>query len=120
MKPATPASADSAISEVPFNPLNFKRAASVLRALNHPLRLRLLKTIYREGRVCVSDLQKDLEQTQAITSVHLSELRRAGFVRVEKTGRSRWYSVNTARLQEVQQLITEYMIMACFLLCMRL
>lgn len=80
-----------------------KKAALVLRALNHKLRQQLLLLIHRHHRITVSDLYKQLRLEQSLTSQHLAVLRKAGFVLAERQGKFIFYTVNYQRLKEVAQ-----------------
>ncbi len=78
-----------------------KKAAIVLRAINHKLRLQILKLIHTKQQIIVSDIYSKLRLEQSVTSQHLAILRRAGFVDTERDGKRIYYSVNYQRLQEV-------------------
>ena len=65
--------------------LNF--SADVLRALAHPLRMRILGFIDRHGLINVNKIYTALELEQSITSQHLRILRNAGLVTTERDGK---------------------------------
>ena len=88
---------------LPVELLTLKKAATVLRAINHGLRLDMLKLLHRHGRLCVGDIYCRLELEQSVASQHLALLRRAGVVRTERSGKQIYYSVNYERLHEVEQ-----------------
>ena len=81
-----------------------KKAAIVLRAINHKLRVQILKLIHTKEQIIVSDIYSKLRLEQSVTSQHLAILRRAGFVNTERDGKKIYYSVNYQRLQEVNSL----------------
>lgn len=64
-----------------------------LRLMSHPERVRLLDMLDRIGddRPRVSDIQKALGLTQAITSQHLLLLLRRGLLSCERAGTVRYY-----------------------------
>jgi DNA-binding transcriptional ArsR family regulator len=89
------------------NLLNIKKAALVLRALNHKLRQQILKQIDEQGKITVTELYVKLRLEQSVASQHLAILRKAGFVNTEREGKFIYYSVNTSRLEEVNQLVAD-------------
>ena len=85
--------------------LNVKKAALVLRAINHKLRQQLLKLIDEQGKVTVTELYVKLRLEQSVASQHLAVLRKAGFVTTTRDGKFIHYSVNISRLQELNQFV---------------
>jgi DNA-binding transcriptional ArsR family regulator len=98
--------------ELNFDTIRLKKAALVLRALNHPLRQKILRTIHQKQSVNVTELYKTLKLEQSVTSQHLSILRRAGFVTPTREGRVIYYSVNYRRMQELDALIKDILMQA--------
>ncbi len=89
------------------NLLELKKAALVLRALNHKLRQQILKLIDENGKMTVTELYVKLRLEQSVASQHLAILRKAGFVNTERDGKFIYYSVNVNRLHELNQFIDE-------------
>ena len=87
--------------------LNVKKAALILRAVNHKLRQQILKLIDEHGKMTVTELYVKLRLEQSVASQHLAILRKAGFVNTERDGKFIYYSVNTARLEELNQFVQE-------------
>ena len=77
-----------------------ERMAPLLKALAHPVRLRLL-SLLRGGEANVSAMIERLSLPQAAVSSQLSILRRHGLVEVRRTGGFAWYRLNVPRLAEV-------------------
>lgn len=90
--------------QISVNLLNIKKAALVLRAINHKLRQQILKQIDEHGKLTVTELYVKLRLEQSVASQHLAILRKAGFVKTERNGKFIYYSVNTNRLKEVNSL----------------
>ena len=67
------------------NPEAFERAAETLRALSHPVRLRIVKLL-DEGELCVKSLEEILEIPQPSVSQHLTRLKYAGLIESERRG----------------------------------
>jgi DNA-binding transcriptional ArsR family regulator len=89
--------------ELSIDLLQLKKAASVLRSVNHQLRLEILRLLHREGRMPVTALRHKIHLEQTVASQQLAILRRAGMVATERSGKQIFYSVNYQRLREVQQ-----------------
>jgi DNA-binding transcriptional ArsR family regulator len=85
--------------------LNVKKAALVLRAVNHKLRQQILKIIDEQGKITVTEIYVKLRLEQSVASQHLAILRKAGFVNTVRDGKFIYYSVNTARLEELNQFV---------------
>ena len=65
-----------------------------LRALAHPLRMRLLALLRSDGPATASGLAERLAETSGATSYHLRQLARHGFIEEDPergTGRERWW-----------------------------
>jgi DNA-binding transcriptional ArsR family regulator len=67
--------------------------ARKLKAVGHPIRLRLLCLIAREVDPCVTDLWRCLEQPQPVISQHLAILKANGIVTAEVQKTKRVYSI---------------------------
>jgi DNA-binding transcriptional ArsR family regulator len=87
--------------------LNLKKAALILRAVNHKLRQQILKLIDEQGKITVTELYVKLRLEQSVASQHLAILRKAGFVKTEREGKFIYYSVNTSRLGELNQFVED-------------
>lgn len=85
--------------------LNVKKASLILRAINHKLRQHILKLIDEQGRITVTEIYVKLRLEQSVASQHLAILRKAGFVKTERDGKFIYYTVNTARLEELNQFV---------------
>jgi len=94
----------SSKKELEFRQEDLKKAALVLRAINHKLRQRILAFIHKNGNNSVSEIYKKLRLEQSVTSQHLAVLRKAGFVSTERDGQNIYYSVNYARLDQVEKI----------------
>lgn len=87
--------------------LNVKKAALVLRAVNHKLRQQILKLIDEHGKMTVTELYVKLRLEQSVASQHLAILRKAGFVRTTRDGKFIYYSVNTSRMLDLNKFIDD-------------
>ena len=80
---------------------NIKKAAMVLRALNHRLRQQILLTINENKKLTVTDLYVKLRIEQSVASQHLAILRKAGIVSTERGGKCIYYAINPSRIEEI-------------------
>lgn len=85
--------------------LNVKKAALILRAVNHKLRQQILKLIDEQGKITVTEIYVKLRLEQSVASQHLAILRKAGFVKTDRDGKFIYYSVNSNRLEELNQFV---------------
>jgi ArsR family transcriptional regulator, virulence genes transcriptional regulator len=90
--------------------LNIKKAALILRALNHKLRQQIIKLIDEQGKMTVTELYVKLRLEQSVASQHLAILRKAGFVKTARDGKFIYYSVNISRLQELNKFVDDLLI----------
>ena len=85
-----------------------KSASNVLRAITHPLRMKILDFISKNEPVNVSVIYKKLNLEQSVTSSHLSILRKDGFLITSRDGKKIYYSVNNERIDQVLNSIKSY------------
>lgn len=76
------------------------RLVEVLRALAHPLRLRLVATLCREPQT-VGALSAGLRVRQSMVSQHLAVLRMVGLVEADRTGGTATYSIREPGLRRL-------------------
>src|SRR5690349_24903346 len=84
-----------------------KKAALVLRAINHKLRQQILKLIDESGKMTVTEIYVKLRLEQSVASQHLAILRKAGFVKTERDGKFIYYSVSSERLEELNKFVKD-------------
>jgi DNA-binding transcriptional ArsR family regulator len=95
------------MEELKVDILTLKKAALILRAINHKLRIQILKLINTHGKLTVTEIYVKLRLEQSVASQHLAILRRAGYVYTERDGKFIYYSVNHQRMAEIQKLSKE-------------
>jgi DNA-binding transcriptional ArsR family regulator len=84
---------------------NIKKAALVLRALNHKLRQQIIKTIHENKRLTVTQLYVKLRLEQSVASQHLAILRKAGIVTTERDGKFIYYTLNFSRITAINEFV---------------
>lgn len=82
-----------------------KKASLVLRALNHRLRQQIIKTIYDDKRLTVTELYVKLRLEQSVASQHLAILRKAGIVVTHREGKFIFYSINSSRIEAINEFV---------------
>jgi DNA-binding transcriptional ArsR family regulator len=87
--------------------LRLKKAAMILRALNHKLRQQLLKLIDENQKITVTEIYVNLRLEQSVVSQHLAILRRAGIVITKREGKFIFYSLNYNRIKEINGFVEQ-------------
>jgi DNA-binding transcriptional ArsR family regulator len=87
--------------------LRLKKAAMILRALNHKLRQLLIKLIDEHQKITVTEIYVNLRLEQSVVSQHLAILRRAGIVITQREGKFIYYSLNHKRLKEINAFVEQ-------------
>ena len=86
---------------------NLKKAALVLRALNHKLRQQILTLVETEKKITVTEIYVRMRLEQSVASQHLAILRRAGIVSTQRDGKFIYYTVNYKRIDEITKLVDD-------------
>ncbi len=92
-------------SELKIDVIQLKKAALILRAVNHKLRQQILKLIHQNGKMTVTEIYVKLRLEQSVASQHLAILRKAGYVNTLRDGKFIFYSVNYSRLDQVHSIV---------------
>ena len=76
-------------------------AAEKLKMLAHPQRLRIIETLEREQEIPVHALIEETGFPQAVVSLHLNQMRRAGLLSARRQGKEMWYSICDPRVLSI-------------------
>lgn len=87
--------------------LKLKKASLILRAINHKLRLQILKLINSEEKITVTEIYVKLRLEQSVVSQHLAILRRAGFVSTTREGKFIYYNINHKQIAFVIKIVDD-------------
>ena len=87
--------------------VHMKKAAMILRAMNHKLRQQMIKLLDENKKMTVTDIYVKLRLEQSVASQHLAILRRAGIVTTEREGKFIYYGVNYSRISEVNEFVSD-------------
>ncbi len=82
----------------------FTQAAECLKALAHPVRIRLVQLLLR-GRYTVGELAKDCGIPDNVASEHLRLMQRCGFFTSQRDGRKVYYQVAEPHLAQLMACI---------------
>jgi ArsR family transcriptional regulator, virulence genes transcriptional regulator len=94
---------DDASVKVDF--INLKKAAMILRALNHKLRQQIVRILDEHKKLTVTELYIQLRLEQSVASQHLAILRRAGIVKTERDGKFIHYTINPDRIADIMKTV---------------
>lgn len=81
-------------TKVTFSSEKLNYSSELMRALAHPLRMKILEYIDGSGKTQVNKIYNNLGIEQSITSQHLKILRLAGVVNAQKEGKFIHYTIN--------------------------
>jgi ArsR family transcriptional regulator len=80
-------------------------ADALFSTLAHPLRLRALLLLHREGELCVCELTHALGVSQPMISRHLAQMRQTGLVEHRRQSAWVYYRMNAALPQWAHQVL---------------
>lgn len=95
-------------TKVTFDNDKLQFSSELLRALAHPLRLKILEFIDKNQEINVNKIYNTLKIEQSITSQHLRVLRVAGVVHTDREGKFVHYSIDYARLVNTVKALANY------------
>ncbi|MBR1419640.1 MAG: winged helix-turn-helix transcriptional regulator [Selenomonadaceae bacterium] len=84
-----------------------EETAEFLKVLAHPVRLCIVRRLWREGARNVTYMQECLQAPQSTISQHLAKLRQAGIIKGERNGLEVVYSLKDERVEEILSIFFE-------------
>lgn len=78
-------------------------AASMLKAVAHPIRLSILQLLQQNEKMSVNDICEMVGSEQSLTSHHLSNMKLKGILGCRREGQKIYYYI---RLKEIASLLT--------------
>ena len=88
---------------------NLEDVSSLLRAVAHPLRIKIIGFIDANKKINVNKIYKSLRLEQSITSQHLRILRDDALVLTHREGKYIFYTVNYRRLGEIEKAVGKFL-----------
>jgi DNA-binding transcriptional ArsR family regulator len=83
-------------------------SSELMRALAHPLRLKIIDFIDKNPSINVNKIYNNLRLEQSITSQHLRILRDSGLVEADRDGKFVFYALNYPLIQKAVKAIGRY------------
>jgi DNA-binding transcriptional ArsR family regulator len=96
-------------TKVTFDSQKLHVSTELMRALAHPLRLKILEFIDEHGSINVNKIYNTLRIEQSITSQHLKILRTAGVVNANKEGKYMHYDINYDIVYRAQVAVANFL-----------
>ena len=85
----------------------YQRQAEVLKALAHPVRLRIVRGLLECGCKNVGCMERATGQSQSAISQHLNRLKHAGVLTCSRSGNEVYYQVADLRVAAIVQALFE-------------
>lgn len=96
-------------TKVRFDHHKLQYSTVLMKALAHPLRLKILEYIDSQGRINVNKIYNTLKIEQSVTSQHLRLLRMAGVVNATKEGKYVHYDINYDVLKRAETAVNRFL-----------
>ena len=84
-----------------------RKKVLVLRAVNHKLRLKIIKMLSDKQQMSVTEIYVKLRLEQSVASQHLAIMRRAGIVNTTRSGKNIYYELNASKLKSIGNFIRD-------------
>lgn len=81
------------------------KAAYVLKAVAHPLRIKIIQLLNENGELNVSTIHKQLKAEQSLISHHLINMRDKGILDIRRSGKNIYYFLVDTAVAEVIECI---------------
>lgn len=85
----------------------YEGKAEVLKALSHPLRLKIAYNLAHQGCHNVSCIESHTGVSQSSISQHLGKLKAAGVVTAERSGHEVYYQVTDTKIARLLEVLFE-------------
>jgi DNA-binding transcriptional ArsR family regulator len=82
-----------------INPDSLERAASMLKAIAHPIRITIVGFLEDGSKRTVTEIHKHLGLEQSTTSHHLGILKDRGVLASKRDGKNTWYFLKHENLK---------------------
>lgn len=96
-------------TKVRFDHQKLQYSTVLMKALAHPLRLKILEFIDLKGVINVNKIYNNLQIEQSVTSQHLRLLRLAGVVNARKEGKYVHYNINYDVLSKAERAVNRFL-----------
>lgn len=89
------------------NEQEIKTAGKVFRAIDHPIRKKILKILEKKTEATVTEIYLYLKIDQPVASQHLKILREIKAVEAQRKGKAIVYKLNFNKLTKLEKIISE-------------
>ncbi len=96
-------------TKVTFQQEKLAVSSELMRALAHPLRLKILEFLDQHQNIQVNQIYNTLKIEQSIASQHLRILKNAGVLLADKDGKYMHYTINYDRIANAVKAINRFM-----------
>jgi len=96
-------------TKVKINNEQLQMSSEILRAVAHPLRMKILEFVDKNKTINVNKIYNTLKLEQSITSQHLRILRVAGIVDTNRDGKFIYYTINYPKLAQVVKGVNNFL-----------
>lgn len=79
------------------------QSASILKAIGHPIRIKIIIALAQKNKMTVTELFEELHIDQPVMSLHLAILRKKNIIQSVKKGKKSYYSISN---NSVKQIVT--------------
>ena len=79
--------------------------ASILKTIGHPIRVDIIRKIYDNQILSVSEIQDLLHISQPVISLHLGILKKKGIISSFKKGKQSFYFIKKQSVSQVIQIL---------------
>ncbi len=100
-------SANKKIKATDLNPEELENAASMLRAMAHPMRIAIISLLEDGDRMNVTQIHKNLEIEQSTASHHLGILKDKGVLNSQREGKNTFYLLKHESLKNIIECISK-------------
>jgi DNA-binding transcriptional ArsR family regulator len=91
-----------------LDPQAVQQAAAMLKCIGHPVRLKIIELLDREGEQTVTAIYEALGIEQAVASQHLNLMRDKRILASRREGVNVYYRIDDARVTRVIDCIHDY------------
>jgi len=78
-----------------------EKVSFILKTIAHPLRIGIIGLLVENDRMCVNDICSNLKSEQSLTSHHLSNMKLAGILGSERSGKNINYYLKMTEVVDV-------------------
>ena len=89
-----------------------EKAAYILKAVAHPLRIKIILMLQENTEMSVSAIYKDLNAEQSLISHHLINMRDKGILEIRRSGKNIYYFLVDQSVANVIECIYQSKILA--------